>query len=150
MTKMLTMKRFKHEVINRGAAEACLPVNLSDEWLELLIDELSFFDNINVSGFTKNIPNCTIAAISKILYYRQISFSDYDFASEFIRTIIDYRVELILEKFNRNLEIKTGSASIDTIFTDREVIINFNNTTSRNVSFRNIIMKANIEQLCDS
>jgi hypothetical protein len=60
---MITIKKFKHEVINRGAAEAFLPVNLSDEWLELLIDELSFFDNIDKSDFTINIPSCTIDAM---------------------------------------------------------------------------------------
>jgi hypothetical protein len=63
MTEMITIKKFKHEVINRGSAEAFLPVNLSDEWLELLIDELSFFYNIDKSDFTINIPNCTIDAM---------------------------------------------------------------------------------------
>lgn len=111
---MLT--RFKSEVTDKGA-EACLPRNLSDEWLSLLSESTeSMLERQDDSRGA-----IAVAAILLILDAKRggkelrVSFDELE------KRFQDYRIELALEEVHRRTEVKYEPATLETIFSNREV-----------------------------
>lgn len=120
MGKKLTKSRFKKEVLDYGA-EACLPANLSDEWIRHLDDELKSLDSI--IGAEDEIQPCAMLAVVKILHAKNGGGSIFmDIMTELYQKLKEYRIEIALETVRRRAEKKYEVATIDTIFTNRSVV----------------------------
>lgn len=121
---MSLLKRFHAEVI-LGGAEACLPRNLSDEWLDLLIEAI---DDTLESAET-DVPArlerraITVAVVIPLLRVKYATEREAVIPWEKVHEHLqEYRIELNLELVHRLTEIKCEPATLDTIFTKRGVI----------------------------
>ena len=120
MGKKSPKSKFKKEVLDYGA-EACLPVNLSDEWIRYLDNELKCLDSI----IDTNIENqsCALLAVVKILHAKNGGGSLFiDIMDELYQKLKEYRIEIALETVRRRAEKKYEVATIDNIFTNRSVV----------------------------
>jgi hypothetical protein len=119
--------RFHAEVTDLGG-EACLPRNLSDEWLFIVassIDELIGEEGQEPGTFadTKAERGAVgLAAVLTILRAKNKAGASLEVAPEDLwRCIAEYQVELGLEEVHRKTDIKCEPASLATIFTGRQV-----------------------------
>ena len=121
MGKKSTKSRFKKEVLDLGA-EACLPANLSDEWIRHLDNELQSLDSIT-DAVDENQP-CAMLAVVKILHAKNGGGSIFiDIMKEFYQKLKEYRIEIALETVRRRrAEINYEVATMDNIFTNRSVV----------------------------
>lgn len=113
------LKRFKAEVTNRGA-EACLPHALSTPWLTELIQST---EAILKGDRDDSAGGLALAAVLAILDAKG-SMDQFLHASEHdqAKILADYQIELSLELMHRCTDIRYEAATLQTIFTDREVI----------------------------
>lgn len=118
--------KFKAEVLDFGA-NGCLPANLSDFWLHYLSHELDFLDNLSEAAENENVDiSCTLAAVVAILHAQNGGGSMYSATvDEVFDKIIDYRIEIGLEMVSRHSEIKCDPATLEDIFTNRDVKYRF-------------------------
>lgn len=111
---MLT--RFKAEVAERGA-EACLPRNLSDEWLRLVSE--------STEGLLQQQDDSqgaiAMAAILLILDAKRGGKELRVSHEQLEKRCQDYRIELALEEVHRRTEVKYEPATLQTIFSNRDV-----------------------------
>ncbi len=108
------LSRFNEEVLRQGPV-ACLPSNLSPEWLEVLSQEAEEA----TSGVDEPQVAELLAAVLLLLHHingRSFSVSPV----ELDRYINYYAVELSIEEINRNTDMQVERATIETIFTDRK------------------------------
>ncbi|MDT4881401.1 hypothetical protein FQZ97_1172590 [compost metagenome] len=110
------LQRFKLEVLDQGA-EACLPVNLSEEWRETLSQVIErYLDDDDDSQFS-----LVVGALLGILFGKnpgaEVSVP-LDTMFEYMQS---YRLELALEEIRRKTEVKVVPATLETIFTDRDL-----------------------------
>ena len=110
------LKRFKLEVTDRGN-EACLPRNLSDEWLRVVAQSTDEM----LAGGEGEKGAVALAAILSILSAKQGTNELRLSWEEMRKRFEEYRLELGLEEVHRKTEIKYEPATLDTIFTNREV-----------------------------
>ena len=115
---MEVLIRFKNEVTNLGP-RACLPRNLSDEWLSTVSHSV----NRLFAGDAAAEDRGAIAmAAVHVLLQAKASAGNYALGEEEAQQrLLDYRLELALELAHRNTEVKYEPATLETIFTDREV-----------------------------
>lgn len=116
------LKEFSKKVIKKGAV-ACLPANLDNLWLDWLVEELSFLKNDGDLPKYNVPPSCAISAVAKILMHRNRSDELKIKDDELYEKLGEYLIEIELERMSRNTEIKYKPATLDTIFTDRQVIM---------------------------
>lgn len=114
------LEKFNKDVLALGAA-ACLPVNLTDEWLDWLADELSFIQNEEELGLHIKPPSCALSAILAILIHKNGGQGTHKTVEELFDKMQEYQIEIELEIMSRWSDIKCDSATLDTIFTGREV-----------------------------
>ncbi|KAA0888127.1 hypothetical protein [Oryzomonas rubra] len=120
MDRNFVLKAFKKEVLAHGA-EACLPVNLSDSWIDYLDEELSSLDCAHGEESAKHPPTCSLAAVLKILFEKHgqeslsLKFDDLYFI------LAEYRVEIGLEIVSRRAGIHYNPATLSSLFTNRIV-----------------------------
>lgn len=108
--------RFEIEVLSRGA-EACLPCNLSDEWLHTLLVQASADFDLEP---TEESPGAAelVSALLEILTFRRdsgdgsLSFTE----TEVCDLVHEYGLEIGLEHASRNSEFKATPATLETIF----------------------------------
>jgi len=108
--------QFKQEVLDAGP-ESTLPSNLSESWIERLSYSIErYLDNDDEAGVS-----LVLGAILHILMGKsrgaEISYS----IEQMFDFFMDYRVELALEEVRRKTEIFIGPATLDNIFTNRDV-----------------------------
>lgn len=108
--------RFESDVVKKGA-EACLPSNLTDEWLyQLLMAYESVYAGIE--GVTLSAH---LRAIMEVMFYKlqtnKLTLED----SELKRLLDDYRFELTIEELSRKSDIEANRADLSSIFTNRQV-----------------------------
>ena len=112
----MTLKRFKAEVVDKGA-EACLPCNLSDEWLDVVARSA---DDM-VEGVAKGTGAIAMAAVVTILFAKtggeRLDLS----CEEMFSRLQDFRIELAFEEVYRRTEVKYEPATLATVFTNRAV-----------------------------
>lgn len=118
------LEAFNKEVLTLGAV-ACLPANLSDEWLEWLSIELSFVQNTEKIDHNMSSPSCALAAIFKIILHKNGGIGASISEEELFDKMQEYYTELEIEKMNRWSDTQCDSATLDTIFTGRDVILNY-------------------------
>ncbi|RMR41689.1 hypothetical protein ALP86_03881 [Pseudomonas amygdali pv. mori] len=119
------LRRFQEEVILRGA-ESTLPSNLDDFWLAEIQRsiELFFYGDRETSsiegGESISLP---LAAVVHILFAKKGGEEVQASMDEMFKYFEDYRIELALEEIRRKTDFKTEPATIETIFTNRHVVI---------------------------
>jgi hypothetical protein len=120
---MSLLKRFHAEVVE-GGAEACLPRNLPDEWLDLLIKAI---DDLLESSDTDDTAilerrAIALAAMLPILRAKYVEQTEVELPWD---TVFDhcksYRIELNLELVHRRTDVKVEPATLESIFTNRDV-----------------------------
>lgn len=118
MQKENTLHLFKQEVLDTGA-DACLPSNLSDYWLETLSRQAD--EVLEGSGENSNSA-ALLAAILHILQAKNESATEIKVPLEKLFDFYQsYRIELGLEEVHRKTDIKYDPATLASIFTDRTV-----------------------------
>jgi len=117
MQKETTLPRFE-QVLENGA-DACLPRNLSDYWLETLSRQAE--DMLDGSSESPTATELT-AAIIQILQAKIETATEIQIPFEKLFEFFQrYRIELSMEEVHRKTEMKYEPATIVTIFTDRTV-----------------------------
>ncbi|WP_234267611.1 hypothetical protein [Hydrogenophaga sp. NFH-34] len=117
-TSLSRLKRFKAEVTNRGV-EACLPYALSTPWLTELIQSTEAILKGNRADSSGGLALAAVLAILDA----QGRMDQYLRSSEHeqAKILADYQIELSLELMHRCTEIRYEAATLQTIFTNREV-----------------------------
>lgn len=113
------LEKFRAEVSDLGA-EACLPSALSMEWLTELLQSTEAMLEGPDRGAAGSLA---IAAVLTILDAtgRTAQFVDTTDASR-IELIGAYRIELALEMMHRLTDVKYEAATLQDIFTNRDVV----------------------------
>jgi hypothetical protein len=108
--------RFYKEVF-MSSVEALLPKNLSDEWLEVLLSQAQcMHDKKNNAHFS-----LIVSAVLQILSNRSESAKITLTEDELLEYLNSYSMELSLEKINRVTDVRTSSATLETILTNRVI-----------------------------
>lgn len=121
---MSLLDRFRVEVL-KGRAESCLPRNLPDEWLFLLIEAID--DLLNASGLPDDaevLERRVIAAgaVKALLHAKYAVGPEVPVPLELLLdACAHYRIELDLEKLHRSTVMKYEPATLETIFTPRSI-----------------------------
>lgn len=137
----ILLEQFQKEILSEGD-EATLPTNLPQNWLDILSLALEKILNAPAANslvllLPEDIPSkLIIAAITPLLKTKaEMNFpitleeKDNPFHTRRERYPItkkileSYRMELAFEAISRTMDIAINPASIETIFTNREVII---------------------------
>ncbi len=107
--------------MSRGA-EACLPRNLPDEWLEMAAQSAE--DILDEAAVPAAEPRGAIAlaALLCILEAKKATGGSLEVSYEQLHEYVNmYRIELSLELVHRHSDIKYEPASLNLILTDREI-----------------------------
>ncbi|WP_310714495.1 hypothetical protein [Burkholderia multivorans] len=115
------MQRLKAELLESEDARACLPCNLTDEWLNSLADSASRL--LDGSGDENADPALVINVLIRIieaktaLHLTVMAINE----DELIKCLVRYRVELALETVHRKTDITYNPATLETILTERKI-----------------------------
>lgn len=116
----LTYKQFKNEVLSLDA-EACLPANLTDNWIHYIDDELSFLNRGGAEDLNHNVP-CIFEIVVKIINAKNGGGSLFSAVlKELFDKTNEYEREISLEIFRRRTTINCEPATLDNIFTNRTI-----------------------------
>lgn len=113
------LKKFKEEVVDKGAL-ACLPSNLTDEWLYFLIQACEeVYEGVeSAKGVALAVP---MLAIMEIMCFK-LKKNEFSIeGKEMKRLFDDYRLELNFEVVSRRTELEVNRADLQSIFTNRNV-----------------------------
>lgn len=126
------LQAFQREVIQKGK-DSTLPCNLPDKWLKILINNSE--RALNLASSTQDASDTEVhtaldkklikMAIEHILHtkYNKTLPIDALKPAQYRSYMEGYRMELALESITRVTDIAINAATIDTIFTNREVNI---------------------------
>jgi hypothetical protein len=114
------LMKFKNEVSDLGA-EACLPANLSDEWIDYLDEELKSLGDAGGTDADDFNPVCALAAVVMILSAKHSGESVEIPHDKLFENLIEFRIELGLEIVSRRTKIKYDTATIINMFTKRSI-----------------------------
>lgn len=124
---MSTLERFQAEVANQGG-EACLPRNLSNEWLQEVSKSLDMLLNaeeepvIGASPAMQVPSTIGVAALLTILQAKSSRAKELEVTWKRLRGHVDaYRLELAFEEIHRFTNVKYEPATIENILTNRKV-----------------------------
>lgn len=114
------LSRFQREVIAHGA-EAALPCNLSDEWIALLSRDLNMLlEPENEDHGYLTVPLALV--IHLLLAKRGKKKGEMTFSEEELHKCFEYlHFELAAEEVSRKTDISLNRATLETIFTNRDV-----------------------------
>lgn len=115
-----TLIKFKKEVSDFGA-EACLPANLSDKWIDYLDEELRVLGDTDSAAIENFNPLCAMAAIVTILCAKHSKGGVKIAHDKIFDNMIEYRIEIGLEIVHRRTNIQYESATLNNIFTKRTI-----------------------------
>lgn len=115
------MDLLQKEILDKPA-EAALPCNLSDFWLgELAIAlEVAIESSPDAENSQLAAP---LALIGHILTTKNGGKEMSVTWEELFKHFNDYRIEIALEEVSRRTDIKSNPATLETIFSDRDVEI---------------------------
>ena len=103
-----------------GEPSAALPCNLSDIWLELVAESLDEVLERTGPQSGKYLAG-PLALVLHILSGKMESEQIEVEESRLLDYLSEYRLEVALEKVNRRTNVRIGSATLETIFTNRAV-----------------------------
>ena len=112
------MERLSKEVLKQGA-EAALPCNLPDEWLDLLERDLEMI----LQEGDHSYLTAPLAMVVHLIFHKhggkdkKVTFSEEDL-SNYLRYLY---FEISLETVRRNTNIAPAPATLETILTNRNV-----------------------------
>lgn len=110
------LEQFKLDVLDQGP-EACLPVNLSEEWRETLSQGIErYLDDEDDSRLS-----LVLGALVIILFGKNPGAEVNMPLETIFEHMQSYRLELALEEVRRKTEVKIVPATLETIFTDRDL-----------------------------
>ncbi|WP_331344646.1 hypothetical protein [Cellvibrio sp. UBA7661] len=116
MEQAKNLSKFKEEVLSNGV-NAVLPENLSDSWLEYLVDQAEQF----IAKDKNAKPSAVVAAIMTILLFRN-NYTELSIElSELSKYIHLYALELSIEAINRSSDRNIGRPTLENILTNREI-----------------------------
>ena len=111
--------RLKREITDRGP-DACLPVNLTDEWLQYLTASA---DSMLQGRSSQDAPQnalCVAVVVCLLQARADGTRSALEVSYEQLHSYFEmYRVELALEQIHRKTNVKYNAATLDTILTRR-------------------------------
>lgn len=125
MSKVSMLERFQEEVVKQGR-DTTLPSKLNDFWLDELQKNFEkLFESIgNDSGSDSNgCMSLALAAIIHILFAKNGDLVMEVSMEDMFRYFEGYRIELALEALRRRTSVQAEPATIESIFTNREVCI---------------------------
>lgn len=133
MAKRSMLEDFKIQVIQVGPYST-LPKNLSEQWLRNLANALERIIESDESNYPKEADinedmEIIVLAINHIFRAKardkgqSIADKLTDESPELTKYLEGYRMELALESISRVTDISVNPANIETIFTNREVMI---------------------------
>lgn len=125
MEEKYILQRFQAEVMNLGT-EATLPCNLTDYWLSEIQKHLEkLFESMAAAAESKTEQTMALplAAVIHILFAKGSTEKLEVSLDEMFNYFEYYRAELTLEEIRRKSDFKPEPASIQTIFTNRDVSI---------------------------
>lgn len=112
---------FKSEVLDKGP-ESTLPCNLPEKWLNYLATQAEEV----LEGREGSTMSEVLAAVIHIFMAKSPEQSEIQMSSDDLFGYLqDYRIELALEEVRRQTDTKPSPASIETIFTNREVDLHY-------------------------
>lgn len=114
---VIDFMKLKAEVIDKDPA-AALPSNLSTEWLEQLDVSLELI-LCNLGRGADGHLAAPLALVVRLLFARSPTLAVEVSENQLFRYIQDYYVEISIELLNRRTNIRTTSATMETIFTNR-------------------------------
>jgi hypothetical protein len=119
LPQVMNLVELKEEVLDKDS-KAALPCHLSDFWLDRVAESLEqVFENPgDESGKYLADP---LALVVHLLFARSISHELEISHSYLYECLQAYRIEVALETVNRQTNVKTTSATLETIFTDRHL-----------------------------
>ncbi|MGC3998037.1 MAG: hypothetical protein QM767_11310 [Anaeromyxobacter sp.] len=118
---MRVLDRFRADVIDRGA-EACLPRNLSNRWLTKVADAAKYVLENESDEMPDDANAIALAAALCLLSGKHNTPSVQVGFGELFEYLQLYRTELLLELLHRNTDLRYEPATLETIFTDREIV----------------------------
>ncbi len=103
--------------------EAALPRNLSDYWLDLIGRDLEECVGDGAGNHDESTPYMTapLALILHILTGKTGSNKLEVPLDDMFKYFQDYRIEIALESVRRRTDIRPEAATLETIFTERDV-----------------------------
>lgn len=108
--------RFIKEVFT-ATPEALLPINLSDEWLDIMLAQAECMHD----GKSRDKFEFLMSVVLQILFNRsetgKLAITEIEIAGY----LNNYSMELSLEKINRATDVRTSRANLQTILTDRTI-----------------------------
>jgi len=116
------LRQLQSEVLSKGA-EAALPCNLSDYWLDLIGRDLEYLgrgadlEDFDASGCTSG----PLALIVHILVGKTGGNEVTVPVEDLMHHFEDYRIEIAIETVSRRTHMKANAASLETIFANRTV-----------------------------
>ncbi|MFA6928686.1 MAG: hypothetical protein WCT05_00050 [Lentisphaeria bacterium] len=117
------LQRLKQEVLDQ-LPEAALPANLPDHWLDMIARDLE--ETVGTGGHGGDSSSYASAPLALIVHIMAAKTSSerLEISLETLhRYFCDLRIEVNLEIVNRRTEIKVESATLETIFSNRDVRI---------------------------
>jgi hypothetical protein len=113
---VMDLTKLKEELLDKGAV-SCLPGNLPDYWLDVLLQDAEDMD----VGEVGELILAVVIGICEAKFAAETEVEiSYDDLFEYCNS---YKIELALEKISRATEVKYEKAMLDTIFTKRDVRI---------------------------
>lgn len=111
-------EKFQDNVLSKGV-HAVIPSNLSDYWLKYLLEQdYKFNNNLEKPDL------CAILSAVQLIIYAKKGQTLEDLSDDKLEELFDqYCTELELEAVHRHTEFIVKPATLETIFTDREVEI---------------------------
>ncbi len=116
MTKQFD--NFSKSVLSRGV-NAVLPRNLRDYWLGYLLEQANKLENNQDDVDLTSILGAVILILQAKKGLKKIKISD----EELQKYASQYCTELQLEAVHRNTEFSVSAATVESIFSDRDVEI---------------------------
>lgn len=116
---IIDLEKLKSEILTYPP-EAALPCNLSDDWLMQV--DASLEQVLDVGGDQASSYLTGPLALILHVLRGKTGLDQFEVSEEALMGhFIDYRIEVALETVNRSTDIKSTSATLDTIFTNRTV-----------------------------
>lgn len=118
------LHKLVQEVLQDQPADAALPCNLSDQWLDLISRDLDvIFADTDADSMapSKSHMAAPLALIVHILFAKQAGKSVTVAFEEVVHYLSDFRIEIALELITRRTNISADRPTVQTIFTKRPV-----------------------------